>query len=236
MKNTLAECGNCDSCCFGKICKDYLFDKPVPQLVQSLERKKCHKKGDNIFSRNDEVTHLLALRRGAIKLYDAAGNIQNLFTSGQLINGDALHNGRYHYDAIAATDTEICMLETRRLYDLSLITTDFLNYTLELLSRAVYENQRLISVLTRGEAAGRICAFISLLSQKLEENTFPHQRFTLPVTLKEMATLLAISPSTQNRIITELCQQDIIATEKKEIIIINKELLWQRCNFNHFPL
>lgn len=216
-----SQCVTCDKCCFGKMCKDYLFDNCVALFTQSLQRKKEIKKGEYLYRSGDAITHLMALRTGTVKIYDPDGNIVNVKTPGQVIGTEDLHTDAYHYQAVAATDIQLCLLERNRIYDLSQITENFINYVTDMLSFEIAEQQKMISVLVSPDAQAKVREYLKLIAQRYAWYGFSANNIPLPVTFKEMATLLGVSISSLNRALSELKESEEIAVDKKNIQIKN---------------
>ncbi|UWM64714.1 Crp/Fnr family transcriptional regulator [Enterobacter sp. CP102] len=214
-----SQCVSCEKCCFGKMCKDYLFDKKVALFTRSLQRKKEIKKGNHLYRPGDSITHMMALRSGTVKIYDARGNIVNVKTPGQVIGTEDLHTHSYHAQAIAATDIQLCLLERNRIYDLSQITEHFIDYITDMLSFEIAEQKKMIAVLVRPDSQAKVREYLKLISQRYEWYGFPASNIHLPVTFKEMATLLGVSISSLNRALSELKDSGEIAVEKKNIQI-----------------
>lgn len=208
---------SCEKCCFGKMCKDYLFDNCVALFTQSLQRKKIIKKGEYIYRPGDQIVHLIALRMGTVKIYDANNDLVNVKTPGQIIGTEDLHINRYHHQAVAATDVQLCLLERSRVYDLSLITENFIHYVIDILSHEIAEQQKMISVLASPNAQMRVREYLKLVIQRYEWYGFPTAKIPFPLSLKEMATLLGVSVSSLNRTIFELKESGEIIVDKKNI-------------------
>lgn len=214
-----AQCVSCEKCCFGKMCKDYLFDNCLTLFTQSLQRKKEIKKGEHLYRCGDTITHLMALRTGTVKIYDINGNIINVKTPGQVIGTEDLHAPTYRYQAVAATDIQLCLLERSRIYDLSQITENFINYVTDILSFEIAEQQKMIAVLVSPDTQAKVREFLKLIAQRYAWYGFSASNIPLPVTFKEMAMLLGVSISSLNRALTELKERGEIVVEKKEIEI-----------------
>ncbi|MEO3992202.1 Crp/Fnr family transcriptional regulator [Pseudocitrobacter cyperus] len=214
-----SQCVTCEKCCFGRMCKDYLFDNCITLFTQSLQRKKELKKGEYLYHSGDTITHLMALRTGTVKIYDPDGNIVNVKTPGQVIGTEDLHTQTYHYQAIAATDIQLCLLERSRIYDLSQITENFINYVTDILSFEIAEQQKMIAVLVSPDAQAKVREYLKLIAQRYEWYGFPADNISLPVTFKEMAMLLGVSISSLNRALSELKEHGEIVVDKKNIQI-----------------
>ncbi len=213
-------CVSCEKCCFGKMCKDYLFENCLTLFAQSLQRKKEVKKGQYLYRTGDTITHLMALRSGTVKIYDPDGKNVNVKSAGQVIGTEDLHTQTYLYQAVAATDIQLCLLERSRIYDLSQVTENFVNYVTNILSFEIAEQQKMISVLVSPDAQVKVREFLRLIAQRYESRGFSTNCISLPVTFKELAALLGMSISSLNRALSELKESEEIVVDKKNIKIL----------------
>lgn len=215
------KCVSCSECCFGKICKDYFFDSQLALFVESLETKKRVKKGDFIYRAGDNVTHLKALRSGTVKIYNKDGVIQQVMIPGQLLAGEDTYPGKHRHSALATTDVELCLLDSKRIYDLGQVTTNFMSSVLEIFSRSHIDKVHMISVLMNGDADSKVWAFINFLSDKYKEYGFRYDEISLPISLKDMSLLLGLSTSSLKRSLHKLSKSGLIEVYKKDIKINN---------------
>lgn len=201
---TTSLCVTCDKCCFGKMCNDYLFESSVTLFMKSLQRKKVIKKNDNLYRHGEPITHLMALRSGTVKIYDAESKIVNVKIPGQIIGTEDLYANTYFYQAIAATDVQVCLLDRSRIYDLSQITEKFIKYITDILSLEIAEQQKMISILASTDTQTKVYGYLNLISERYERYGFSAQQGQLPITFKEMAVILGISTSSLNRNLSAL--------------------------------
>lgn len=219
MKAIFSECGDCDSCCFGTLCKKHSFDKALPGFVKNLEKKRIYHKGDILFRQEEYVGAFMALRRGVVKLYDDNHHLQNLFISGQLVNGFEMNYESEGYYAVAASYSEVCILSKESVHALSQLTMDFTSDIIALLSGAISDSQKIMSIIRKNDAREKVGAFIALLYLKIREINGNASQFEIPLNKKEMAFFLGLSVSTLIRAINNLSSEGLFDIFNKEIRI-----------------
>lgn len=214
-------CVNCEECCFGEICKAYVFHRQDDLFIKNLSKKKKVAKGEFIYRQGDCVVSLFALRSGIAKIYDMEHNLQGVVLPGQVIGAEELVASRYQHNVQAATEVEVCELQCSQFYELSQVTLGFTDFIVRILSRSAREKQQFISVLTKGEALQKVRDFLHLLSDTNKEHGFEHRNVELPINKKELAQLLGISPSTLTRALDTLVEQRVVEMSKKEITLLD---------------
>lgn len=215
-------CVSCADCGFGEMCRSYLFDHQLSMFIENLSQKKYITKGNYIYQHGKKTTAIYALRKGIAKIYDAQHQLMGVILPGQVMGAEDLFMEGYQYDMIAATDIEVCELQTARFYEISQITSDFTNLIVKLLSRAVLEKQQFISVLVHNENLDKVMAYLRLLSNTYKAYNLEYKTFELPLTKIEMAQLLGISLSTITRCLELLITHKSISLSSKIVTIHDK--------------
>ena len=80
----------------------------------------------------------------------------------------------------------------------------------------------MISVLVSPDTQTKVREFLKLIAQRYVRYGFSPGNIPLPVTFKEMSTLLGVSLSSLNRALAELKESDEIIVEKKMMQIKNQ--------------
>lgn len=219
MKYGSENCVACEYCIFSALCKDYLFEGKVDFFIESLERKVPYRSGALLFDIGQRVETLIALRRGMVGIYDANNTLIHLLSPGLLVSGEDFCGGYYRVRAVALTDVETCILDYSRMYGLSQITSGTFTHTLNLVSSACRENQRMMQVLNQSDARQKVLAFLTLMRQRNLENGFAPDIIDIPVKHKELASMLGLAAVTLRRILAELSQQGIIDARLRQVVI-----------------
>ncbi|EEM1159067.1 Crp/Fnr family transcriptional regulator [Salmonella enterica subsp. enterica serovar Panama] len=225
MKTKIPPCVDCAHCAFTAICRDYLFQERLGVFVDSLQRKSPYKKGDIIFNPGEPVRHLIALRSGFIKIYDADDQLRGVMLPGQLIGSEDMFQCRHQRRAVAATDVTVCLIDSARIYLLSQVTTHANRHFLDMFSKAASEYQEMLTVMMQSTAQKKVSAFFALMMTRNVNGGFQKNKLSLPLTQKELASLLGISPMTLRRVITGLIKEKTISITRDGILILNKNSL-----------
>lgn len=221
MNNETNHCIDCEHCAFTGICRDYLFDEPLPYFISSLERKVSLTAGQTLYSTGEPVKHLFALRSGFMKQVNSKNQIINLLVPGELVNGEDGYPGRHRTTTVAVTDAQVCQLDYARLYPLSQVTTNTFSHAMSMLSKAAFNHQRMTTVLMQPDAKRKIAAFILLIHLRFCEAGFTDNCIKLPVIYRELAQLLGVSTVTLRRGLNDMISGNIISLTAENLRINN---------------
>lgn len=218
-------CVDCQHCIFAEICKECMFTQHVPTFTHALQRKVQIRQGHYLFTAEEDVKYLIAVRSGCFTVVDKDNTLLGVYTPGQLIGGENLYLSHYHTTAIAVQDAEVCMLDYSAMYGLSQLTLGTFSHTIKLLSEMANENLKMIKVLIQHDAFMKVAMFILLMSERNTEKAFSALPFSLPLQQKEIASLLGITASTLRRSIATLEAEKCIEIKSRKIIINDTQKL-----------
>jgi CRP/FNR family transcriptional regulator, polysaccharide utilization system transcription regulator len=184
-----------------------------------------YRKRQIICSEGDEISQLMMILEGNAKMYVNGINGSNIIISilpAQSYIGliAVLGYRKFKYSAAALSDCHICHigLETvRKMYRENNSFMDGINNQItdsisHIMSKLVSLNQKQV----RGKVAESLL-YLSGLSGS--------ERFTLPVTRRELGELSAISEENTVRILTEFRTKGIIEINGREILISDNKML-----------
>jgi CRP/FNR family transcriptional regulator len=126
----------------------------------------------NVYSPQEEVKHLIAVRSGCFTVVDEDKTLFAVYTPGQLIGGENLYRSHYHTTAIAVQDAEVCMIDYSAMYGLSQLTLGTFSHTIKLLSETADDNLKMIKVLLQHDAFKKVAMFILLMSERNKAKSF----------------------------------------------------------------
>jgi CRP/FNR family transcriptional regulator, anaerobic regulatory protein len=112
------------------------------------------------------------------------------------------------------------MLDYSEMYGLSQITLGTFRNMVNLLSETAYENQQMIKVLVQPDAFLKVTSFILLMAERNKIKFFTEDNFSLPLTQKDLSSLLGISPVTLRRVLDKL-ERDVggITIHDRKVVI-----------------
>lgn len=216
------ECG-CKTCTIK--CDLYLTS-----LEMGLEQE-CNpvhvqfRKHEVVCIQNGLITHAMAITQGAAKMHIDGINkrsiILNILLPSNLIGLIAVYGTtHYPYNVTALSNCNVCQVEigfVRKIYTNNQSFQNSLNHWLGHSVTAIME--KMIS-LNQKQVRGKVAESLLHLS-----DLFDSERFTLPITRKELGEMSAITEENTVRVLTEFKSEGIINIQGREIILNDKTLL-----------
>lgn len=190
--------------------------------ISSITKHLKYQKGDIIFSPYEKPA-LFVIAKGLIKEYrlSASGQEQLLrvLEPGNILGEDALlETGPPDSFAEALTDIEVCQINGDDFRSLLLEYPLISLKLLEEYNRRLRESDGLVMRITTTNAAARIASYLLDLSKA--ENS---SSIVIPLSLKELAKFLAITPETLSRRLRLFEDDGYIVRKGKHVEIINQQ-------------
>lgn len=182
--------------------------------------------GDVLFAQGELSTSLYSLSRGIVKItsHTSAGREQivGLANPGNLLVGlQSLETDRYQYTAIAETEVLACKIRHRGLLKEAEESSDIALRLLKSLNAQLAHSRELMRVMGHKCAAAKIASFIALI---IPESERARQRFTLPFSRAEIASLLGLTEETVCRQMAKMKRHGILYSPRGRIEILD----WDR--------
>ncbi len=182
--------------------------------------------GDVLFAEGEHSTSLYSLSRGIVKItcHTTCGREQivGLANPGNLLVGlQSLETDRYQYTAVAETDVVACKIRHRGLLKEAEESSDVALRLLKALNAQLAHSRDLLRVMGHKCAAAKIASFITLIIPPAER---ARQRFTLPFSRGEIASLLGLSEETVCRQMAKMKRRGILYSPRGRIEILD----WDR--------
>lgn len=158
--------------------------------------------GEVLFMQGQPSNCLYAVTDGMVKICthsaDGREQIVGLSNPDQLLVGlQSMESDSYAYSAIAATKVRACKINHRNLLACIRDKGDLGLRLIHAVNAQLAHSRSLMEVLGHKCAAGKIAAFILLMTPKSEHGNC---RFALPFSRMEMASLLGLSEETVCRV------------------------------------
>ncbi len=171
------------------------------------------------------VTHAIYLVSGTAKLYIEGINDRNIILYlmkppayiGLLSFFESVH---YSYSVTALEDSRVCMVDLDFVKELYLEDHDLLLRLNQAFGKSVSMIMKKIITLNQKNIRGRVAESLLYLAEFYGSN-----RFTLPITRKDLGSLSGISEENTVRLLTELRSENIISLNGKELEILDVRLL-----------
>lgn len=191
------------------------------ELLHSVMRTSQYSKGEVIFREGDRSDALFVVNRGIIKLTKLEDNgkehIVRLLFPGDFFGQFALLQEKPHYaSAIAAEATGICRILRSDFLDILRRDPDTAARFMTALSAQLEEADAWASVLTLLETDRRLAKMLLYFRRKAMPNS---QKFTLPVSKKELAGLIGATPETLSRKLRQLSDDGVLTVSGRQLFI-----------------
>lgn len=197
------------------------------ELLHGVMRSEQYSKGEVIFREGDRSDSLFVLSRGIIKLTKLEDNgkehiIRLLFT-GDFFGQFSLLQEKPHYaSASAADETGICRIHRSDFLEVLRRSPDTAARFMSALSGQLEEADSWAAVLTLLEVDRRLARMLLYFRQRSAPSS---SVFTLPISKKELASVIGTTPETLSRKLNQLTALGITSVTGRIIRILkDKEL------------
>lgn len=219
-------------------CRLCSFKSPAAESLSELELEKLEsncaqitfKKGDVIFKEGALATNIAYLKSGLVKVHmkgPVSEKILRLTKAPAYLGlpttfGDKVN----HYSATALTDVHICFISLDTFRDFIFKNGSFAyEIILDLCRNELSDYQRYAN-LSQKQLPGRLAEILLCMSNEV----FKSSSYELPLTISELADFISTSRESVSRQLSEFSKEGIINLNKKDLVILNPELLSKICS------
>ena len=223
--NDYSSSTNCLDCTKNSKC----FKQLIPSELEFINQNKTqilYRKGENICKQGAFASYVLYISDGLVRLYLENPNNKNInlkiLKTSEFIGLSSIYGDNiYNYSTVALKDSVICLIEKNSFRKL---LTDNGHFASEIIKwYCENENQLFNKIKSLGskQMHGRLAdALLYLCNQDLlNEKIFSH------LSRKDIAGFAGLSTESTVRLLTKLKNENIIDIIKKEIKILNPDLL-----------
>lgn len=198
------------------------------ELLHSVMRTSQFHKGEIIFREGDRSDSLFVVNRGIIKLTKLEDNgkehLIRLLFPGDFFGQFSLLQEKPHYaSAIAADTTGICRIHRSDFLDILRRDPDTAARFMTALSTQLEEADAWAAVLTLLEADRRLAKMLLYFRRKAAPNS---REFTLPISKKDLASLIGATPETLSRKLRQLNDEGLLTVTRRQILIHDEAALY----------
>lgn len=221
---------SCGNCRLNTICLPIsLHIDDIDRLNGIIQRGKPLQKGDYLYRANDQFDSVYAIRSGAVKAMTLSDNgeeqVTGFYLPGEVVGMDGIADNRYTNSVIALETASVCEIPFNRMEELSLQIPNLQRHFFQLMSREITQDQQVITLLSKSSAEERIAALLLSISSRNGRRQLSANAFRLPMSRTDIGNYLGLTIETVSRIFTRLQKQQVIAVDKKEIVITNMDQL-----------
>jgi len=221
---------HCSTCSLSSLCLPISLDnKDMDALDEVIKRGRPIQKGEMLFKQGDKFHAVYAIRTGAVKSYTVAPSGEEQITgfhlASELVGLSGYSQDIYPLSAKVLETTTVCELPLDRLDQLCDEIPSLRKQIMHNMSGEIRQDQQMMLQLSKRSADERLAYFLLDLSQRFERRGFSAKSFRLSMSRVDISNYLGLAVETVSRIFTRFQKQELIATEGKEISILNMDEL-----------
>ena len=226
---------SCQDCRMSALCMPLAIHAgELERLDNIIQRGKPLQKKQHIFYAGDKFRSVFAVRSGSIKSYcvsdDGKEQVTGFYLPGEIFGWDGIAHQQHSNTAIAMETSSVCEIPFERLEELSLAIPSLQRHFMQLMSKEITSDQRLITLLSKNSAEQRIAALLLSLSDRLHRQRLSATQFRLPMSRADMGNYLGLTVETVSRVFSRFQTTGLIEADKKELQILNLKALRDLAN------
>jgi CRP/FNR family transcriptional regulator len=200
-------------------CFDHLTDEEN-RLVEENSVFIQYKKREIICKQGSFVSHVMAVRKGLVKVFlDNGVNslVLKIIPEGNLLGLSSVSQSSttYAYSAMAYIDTEIQQIDIQVFRQLLNQNAAFAKEVIDIFSANSVQVYGRFFCLTHKQAYGRLADILLCLADRI----FKQDEFHLPLSRKDLAELSGMSAETVIRMLKKFSEEELITMDGKVIRI-----------------
>ncbi len=221
---------SCGNCRLNTICLPIsLHIEDIDRLNQIVQRSKPLQKGEYLYRAKDRFDSVFAIRSGAVKAVSISETgdeqVTGFYLPGEVVGLDGLANDTYTNSVVALETSSVCEIPFNRLEELSLQIPTLQRHFFQLMSREITQEQQVITLLSKSSAEARVASLLLGISARNNRRNLSANNFILPMSRTDIGNFLGLTIETVSRIFTRLQKNNVIAVDKKEIVITDMDAL-----------
>ena len=230
----------CQLCSLSKLCIPMgVPNVDLQKLDEIIVRHNPRKRGEHWFRAGDAFTSIYAVRSGCLKTYVVSGSgeehICGFHLPGEIIGLDAIEAGFYKSSARVLQSSSVCEIPFSSLNDIFDDAPSLQRQLLRIMSKELYNEQWLITLLGRTTADERVAAFLCNLSNRFALRGYSAHEFVLGMPRHDIGNYLGLSVETVCRVFTRFQKEKLLTANGKHIHIHKLKELYQLANTLQIP-
>ncbi|MEN8248466.1 MAG: Crp/Fnr family transcriptional regulator [Bacteroidota bacterium] len=179
------------------------------------------KKGELLAKQGMFMSNVIYIRKGFVKVFQESDDhvtILRIARPGQFVGVQALYGEDvFPFSAEALTDVEVCLKDINVFRDLVIENSEFAKGIIETLNNNLLHAFDRMYSLTQKQINGRFAELLLFMSNTL----YDANPFQLTISRKDMADMIATSPESISRLMTEFKEQELIKTKGHQVEILD---------------
>lgn len=210
--------------CIDCNCKSLPFKElTVDELIQINKNRVeiTFKRGETIIKQGALAANLVYVKSGLVKIFREHRDeelVLSLETKGKMLGLHSISSqNTYPYSVAAYDDVSVCLIEISSVKSLIKTNAKFAAKLLNLIGDDALFLYDRMACLTIKQLNGRFADLLLCLSLRI----YKRKIFTVPLTKKDMAAIMNISPESLSRVIKEFQDDKIVEITGNQIIILD---------------
>jgi CRP/FNR family transcriptional regulator len=223
---------HCQTCALNALCLPLsLNDNDMDRLDDIIRRGRPIQKGTLLFQQGEPFQSVYAVRTGALKTYTIAASGEEQITgfhlASEIIGLSGYDSGTYPLTAKALETTTVCEIPISQLDQLSDELPDLRRQLMRNMSGEIRHDQNMMMLLSKKNAEERIASFLVDISERFVRRGFSHTQYRLSMSRVDISNYLGLAVETVSRVFTRFQKNELIATQGKEITLLDAKTLYQ---------
>lgn len=220
----------CSECGLDPMCLilDYAeADSGVPEGI--LLRRQRMDAGALLFEAGQPFEAIFAVKSGSFKAQmpevHGGERVVGFYFAGELIGAEGIAD-RYYASSVRAMEmSQVCVLHLDRLNQAGRSQQVIQHALIDMLSREVALDQRMMAALVHQNGEQRLAAFLISMSDRLNSRGFPPDLISLRMSRSDIGSYLGLARETVSRLLTRFQQQGLIRLRNKQIQFLDESRL-----------
>jgi CRP/FNR family transcriptional regulator len=218
----------CSGCNLRELCLPKGLDEAdLRRLERVVYTRRRVKRGEALFDAGDEFHCVYSIRSGFFKTatIDNEGREQvtGFNMPGELLGMDGIGSGKYHANAVALEDSEVCVLPFSLVESLGREMPALQRHLFSVLSREIVRDHGVMMLLGSMRAEERLATFLLSLSRRFDRRGYSPTEFHMRMTREEIGNYLGLKLETVSRLFSKFQAEGLIEVEQKHVRIVDVE-------------
>jgi CRP/FNR family transcriptional regulator len=215
----------CDSCAFKPLC----FPRGVPAGTPPVESRRRLARGEALFLSGDPCMSIYAVRAGFLKESvprpDGGSHIIRFLLPGDAAGLDTRVGESHRSEVVAIADCQVCEIPAYRAEILCDFNPRIASHIRGHIALELTHSRRHATSLACQGVRQRIAGFLIDLGRRWMARGYSACSFMLPMTRREIAEHLALTPETVSRVLREFEERGWIDPRRRSVDILDERAL-----------
>ena len=217
---------SCISCNARKFCwPQNISDFETARVNRTVHLRKSIKKGTSLINVGMAFHSIYVIRSGFFKTSISTGNGQEHLLGFQMMGDslgmDGFASHKHNSDVNALEDSDICVIPTHEIENLSRVSPIFQRHFFQLLSQEIVRDNQKLLMLSQMSADVRLAKFIQNLTQRLHARGFSKSEVLLRMSRQEIGQYLGLKLETVSRTFSKFSELGMLEINRRHLRILN---------------